>query len=112
MPIFLHEFDKVLANQFFWGRWLRLARLLPKTARPSYYPAERGRRRHAISSFRFRVFYACCCTGGGEINAPAKQMVGGADPDRGALGARERGTDGIRRGRRSGASASGSCRGA
>src|SRR5215510_6464252 len=90
----------------------RHSRPLPKTDCSSYYPAEWGHRRRASSSFHFRVFYACCCTWGGEINAPAWQMVGGAYSDRGALGACERRAHRIRRGRCDVAGASGPRRGA
>src|SRR5262249_17998874 len=52
------------------------------------------------------------CAWGGEINAPAGQMVGGATSNRGLVGARQRRADGIGRGGGGVASAGGSWRGA
>src|SRR3977135_4285665 len=78
---------------------------LPKTVSSSYYAAQRG-----VVPPRNRFLLASFCAWGGEINAPAGQMVGGATSNRGALGARERLADGIGRGRCGVASASGSRR--
>src|SRR5215475_6641679 len=79
---------------------------LPKTVSSSYYAARRG-----VVLPRNPCLFAFFCAGeakswGGEINAPAGQMVGGATSNRGALGARQRRENGIGRGRCGVASAS------
>src|SRR5215813_7294429 len=74
---------------------------LPKTASSSYYAAPWG-----ILLTRNPCLFVCFCAWGGEINAPAGQMVGGATSNRGALGARQRRENGIGRGRCGLASAS------